>query len=375
MSLRQMEYFLTVVEEGSFTRAAEVLHVSQPALSHQIKALERSVGGALLERLPRGVRPTPMGRAFRPHAELAVRSAAQAHRAARATAGAEGGELHVAAVHALAVGVLPEVFAHWRTAHPGVLLRLHEYAETASLQEAVERGAADLAVGPAPADWPGTTLTIGEEEIVLVVPFDDRFAGRTTVTLPELADRPWVRCAMEPVVHGERILDWACGRAGFAPRTAVWTEHSSTAVRMAAAGVGVCAVPSHVVRGAVGEDCVVLSPDPPWIRPLSVFSRVPPTGVAEAFVDLLRARFPTGTAPAPPTAPPAAPARTAPAAIALAPPAPAPAALASPASVPAAVASPVSAPAAPARTTSAPTAPAHTAPVPPPASAPAAAPA
>ncbi|MDG4864441.1 LysR family transcriptional regulator, partial [Streptomyces sp. T-3] len=84
MSLRQMEYFLTVVEESSFTRAAEVLHVTQPALSHQIKALEKSVGGALLERMTRGVRLTAMGRAFLPHAELTVRSAQQARRAARA---------------------------------------------------------------------------------------------------------------------------------------------------------------------------------------------------------------------------------------------------------------------------------------------------
>jgi DNA-binding transcriptional LysR family regulator len=305
-----MEYFLTVVEERSFTRAAEVLHVSQPALSHQIKALERSVGGALLERLPRGVRLTPMGRAFRPHAELAVRSAAQARRAARATAGAEGGELHVAAVHALAVGVLPEVFAHWRAAHPDVLLRLHEYAETASLRDAVERGTADLAIGPSPADWPGSLVPLGEEEIVLVVPFDDRFAGRTTVSLPELADRPWVRCAMEPVVHGERVLDWACRRAGFTPRTAVWTEHSSTAVRMAAAGVGVCAVPSHVVRGAVGRDCVVLSHERPWKRPLSLFSRVPPTGVTEVFVDLLRTHLPPEASAAPTAPTPAAPAPT-----------------------------------------------------------------
>jgi DNA-binding transcriptional LysR family regulator len=292
LSLRQMEYFLTVVEEASFTRAAELLHVSQPALSHQIKALERSVGGALLERLPRGVRLTPMGRAFLPHAELAVRSAAQARRAARATAGAEGGELHVAAVHSVAVGVLPDVFARWRAAHPRVLLHLHEYASSPALEEQVERGTADLAVGPAPADWPGTVVPVGEEDIVLVVPFDDRFAGRTTVTLPELADRPWVRCAMEPVVHGEPFLDWACGRAGFTPRTAVFTEHSSTAVRMAAAGVGVCAVPSHLVRDAVGEDCVVLTPDPPWKRTLTVFARVPPTGAAEAFVDLLRSAWP-----------------------------------------------------------------------------------
>ncbi|MFC8429006.1 LysR substrate-binding domain-containing protein [Streptomyces sp. NPDC057253] len=287
MSLRQMEYFLTVVEEASFTRAAEILHVTQPALSHQIKALERSVGGALLERLPRGVRLTPMGRAFRPHAEVAVRGAAQARRAARAAAGAEGGELHIAAVHSVAVGVLPDVCARWSAEHPGVLLHLHEYATSEALEEAVERGTADLAVGPAPAHRPATVVPVGEEEIVLAVPFDDRFAGRTTVTLPELADRAWIRCAMEPVVHGERFLDWACGRAGYQPRTAVWTEHTSTAVRMAAAGVGVCAAPSHIVRSAVGEDCVVLSHDPAWKRPMTVFARVPLTGAAEAFTDLL----------------------------------------------------------------------------------------
>ncbi|MGW2703289.1 LysR family transcriptional regulator [Streptomyces sp. NPDC001340] len=299
MSLRQMEYFLTVVEEASFTRAAELLHVTQPALSHQIKALEKTVGGALLERMPRGVRLTPMGRAFLPHAELAVRSAAQARRAARAAAGAEGGELHIAALHSIAVGALPDVFARWRTAHPRVLLRLHEYATSEALEEAVQRGTADLAIGPEPVGAPGTVVPVGEEEVVLVVPFDDRLAGRTRVTLPELADRAWIRCAMEPVVHGERFLDWACGRAGYRPRTAVWTEHTSTAVRMAAAGVGVCVAPSHVVRGAVGEDCVVLTPDPAWKRALTVYARVPPTGAAEAFVDLLRTTWPSPGAAAP----------------------------------------------------------------------------
>ena len=68
MTLRQMEYLIAVVDEGSFTRAAERLFVSQPALSHQVKALEESVGGALLERLPHSVQLTPLGRAFLPHA-------------------------------------------------------------------------------------------------------------------------------------------------------------------------------------------------------------------------------------------------------------------------------------------------------------------
>ncbi|MBT2511215.1 LysR family transcriptional regulator [Streptomyces sp. ISL-98] len=288
MSLRQMEYFLTVVEEESFTRAAEILHVTQPALSHQIKALEKSVGGALLERMPRGVRLTVMGRAFLPHAELAVRSAVQARRAARAAAGAEGGELHIATVHSVAVGILPDVFARWRREHPGVALVLHEYATTEALEEQLERGVADLAVGPAPPrHWQGPVVPVGEEEIVLVVAFDDRLAGRTSVRLPELADRDWVRCAMEVVVEGQHFLDWVCAKAGFVPRTAARTEHTSTAVRMAAAGVGVATAPSHVVRGAVGEDCVVLPVDPPWRRALTVFSRVELTGAAAAFAELL----------------------------------------------------------------------------------------
>ncbi|MFI1097186.1 LysR substrate-binding domain-containing protein [Streptomyces sp. NPDC020917] len=328
MSLRQMEYFLTVAESGSFTRAADTLHVTQSALSHQLKALERHVGGDLLERLPRGVRLTAMGRAFLPHAERAVRSAVQAERAARAAAGAEGGELHVAAVHAVASGLLPPVFAAWRRAHPGVELVLHEYGRGGDLVEAMERGVADVAVGHRPAGRPGAEWVlkeIGEEEVLVVLPPGDPLAAggadgsgadtaarsgsdggngcaeaqglggahagaagagaavRSRIALAELAGRDWVRCAMEPVVEGRPFLDLACERAGFAPRTAVRTEHTSTAVRMAAAGAGVVAVPSY----AVPDGCTAVGVDPPWRRPLFLFSRVHLTGAAREFAELL----------------------------------------------------------------------------------------
>ncbi|MEV3854850.1 LysR substrate-binding domain-containing protein [Streptomyces sp. NPDC050095] len=127
--------------------------------------------------------------------------------------------------------------------------------------------------------------------------------GRTSVRLAEFADRTWIRCAMEPVVHGQRFLGWACGEAGFSPRTAVFTEHTSTAVRMAAAGVGVCAAPAHIVTGAVGEDCVVLSVEPPWRRSPTVLSRVERVGAAAAFVELLRRSGPYGASPSSPVRP------------------------------------------------------------------------
>lgn len=289
MSLRQMEYFLAVVEAGSFTRAAETLHVTQPALSHQLKALERQVGGDLVERLPRGVRLTPMGRAFRPHAELAVRSAAQAQRAARAAAGAEGGELHIAAVHSVAAGLLPPVFARWRRDHPGVELVLHEYARGEDLLDSMDRGVADLAVGHKPPAAGGTArwalLPIGEEEVVVVLPPGDPLIGRGAVPLGALAGRDWIRCAMEPVVEGRPFIDLACERAGFAPRTAVRTEHTSTAVRVAAAGAGIAAVPSY----AVPDGCRTVRLDPAWRRGLFVYAREPLDGACAAFAALMSA--------------------------------------------------------------------------------------
>ncbi|MFI1203144.1 LysR family transcriptional regulator [Streptomyces sp. NPDC020883] len=285
MSLRQMEYLVAVVEEQSFTRAAEALHVSQSALSHQIKALEREVGGPLLERMTRGVRLTAMGRAYYPHAELAVRSARQARRAALAAGGAESGELHIATVHAQAVGVLPAVCARWTGLRPGVRLVLHEYATTGELTDRMARGVADMALGPRPEDWPGPVTVVGRERMVVVVPHGDPLADRESVRLADLADRPWVRCSLEPVVAGRRWLDVECERAGFTPHTAVRTQHTSTAVRMASAGVGVLLTAAHELTGL---DCARIPTDPPWRRDITVFSRVELTGAAAEFTELLR---------------------------------------------------------------------------------------
>ncbi|MER6309894.1 LysR family transcriptional regulator [Streptomyces sp. NPDC001657] len=298
MSLRQMEYLVAVVEEESFTRAAEALHVTQSALSHQIKALEREVGGPLLERMPRGVRLTAMGRAYFPHAELAVRSARQARRAALAAGGARTGELHIATVHAHALGVLPEVCARWARSRPGVRLVLHEYATTGELEEQMARGVADMALGPCPKDWPGPVSVVGSERMVLVVPHGDPLAARASVRLADLADRPWVRCSLEPVVDGRRWLDVECERVGFTPRTAVRTQHTSTAVRMASAGVGVLLTAAHELTGL---DCASVPTDPPWRRDITVFSRVQLTGAAAEFTDLLRATGPAATDPAGPS--------------------------------------------------------------------------
>src|SRR3954465_8013952 len=150
MSLRQMEYLVAVVEEGSFTRAAQRLFVTQPALSHQIKALETSVGGALLERQPNAVQLTPMGRAFLPHATAAVRAADEAYRAASSVGQLEAGELRLATLHSIALGVIPAAIRAWRLAHPQVSFELHEYVNIDQLAEEMRLRDAAGPGGPRP---------------------------------------------------------------------------------------------------------------------------------------------------------------------------------------------------------------------------------
>src|SRR3954470_16779288 len=133
-TLRQLEYLVTVVDTGSFTPAPHLLHVSQPALSHQVRALERDSGGPLLERLPRSVRLTPMGRAMLPHARAALAEADRARTAApAAAAGLDAGEVLVAVVYSVTLGVLPPVLRAWRRDHPLVRVRLLEFPHTDAL--------------------------------------------------------------------------------------------------------------------------------------------------------------------------------------------------------------------------------------------------
>jgi DNA-binding transcriptional LysR family regulator len=293
-TLRQLEYLVTVVDQGSFTRSAELLHVTQPALSHQIRALERSVGSPLLERLPRAIRLTPTGRAMLPHARAALADADRARCAARQAAGLEVGELQIATLYSISLGILPTALRAWRRSHPEVGIRLFEHRHTDELTEAMNSGQADLAVGPTPRAWSGPIRVLGAEELVVVVASDDpaaqpkskaRSGGvrRKTIRLEELAGRSWVHYTPG---HGlGDVLDAACARAGFEPRAAVRTEQTAAAPGLAAAGLGPALVPSNILTPDFEGH--VLRPQPPVRRTLTAYTRGEPDPLAAAFIEVL----------------------------------------------------------------------------------------
>lgn len=297
-TLRQLEYLVTVVDQRSFTRAAELLHVTQPALSHQIRALERGVGGPLLERLPRSVGLTPMGRAMLPHARRALADATQARYAARQAAGLEDAELRVSTVYSVSLGLLPPVLGAWHAERPGVRIRLFEHRHADELRDAMAAGEADVAVGPRPDPWPGEIHELGTEEFVVVVAADDPAGKAGTVRPQALADRSWVHYA--PGNGLAEVLDQMCARAGFQPRVAVRTEQTAAALTLAAAGLGPALVPENIAGPHFTGR--VLRPQPPVRRGLTAYTRGAPDAVAAAFVEVL-VRAGSAGCPEPPSPP------------------------------------------------------------------------
>ncbi|MFK0294312.1 LysR family transcriptional regulator [Streptomyces sp. NPDC090442] len=285
MTLRQLQYLVTIVETGSFTRAAERLHVSQPALSRQLQILERSCGGSLIERGGRPITPTPLGRAMLPHARAALFEVEKAHSAALRVVNACGGELRLATLHSISLGVLPAVLGAWRSAHPGVRLSLVEKLHDNELQLALGAGQADVAIGPPPIDWPGSIFPLEAEEFVVVLAADDPLMPRagSRLHLSELAEREWVHFT-EP--NGlSKIFGHACESAGFRPRVAARTQQTAAALQLALAGVGPTMLPANMIPAHLVAR--VLLPDPPVRRPLAAYTRSQPDALTSAFIDVL----------------------------------------------------------------------------------------
>ena len=287
MTLRQFEYLIAVAEEHSFTRAAGRLLVSQPALSHQVKVLEDGVGGPLLDRRGRTVELTALGEAFLPHAVAAVDGAAEATRAAREVGRLGAGELRVATLQAIALGIIPPVIRVWRREHPRVRVRIREFRHIGLLTADMAGGGADVAVGSDPPGWGGPRWPLGPEELLLVLPFDDPelAGGPRAIDLRRLAGRPWVLYA--PDAGLTRIVTAACSRAGFTPRASVRTHHTATAVELAAAGLGPALVPGNVI-GPDFRRCTA-RPEPPVRREVVAFARPYVSPPASAFVETLAA--------------------------------------------------------------------------------------
>src|SRR5437763_1074523 len=126
MELHQLEYFVAVAEEASFTRAAARVHVAQPGVSAQVRRLESELGQRLLDRSGRSVRLTETGSAVLPFARAALDAVARARLAVDELAGLVRGQVTVGMVSGCALPVLAEFLASFHQQYPGVAIALTE---------------------------------------------------------------------------------------------------------------------------------------------------------------------------------------------------------------------------------------------------------
>ncbi len=284
LNLRLLSYWIAVVEEGSVTAAARRIGVPQPSLSQQMRTLERTVGGELLERLPTGVRLTDAGRAFLPEARAALAAAERATRAAREALGLERGLLQIATYSSLASGALLTSLGTWRSRHPGVQVRLLELSHR-ELLEGIDRGLADFGVGYVPPSWPGTVARVGWEEFVLVLPPDEGVEGGAPIELAALADRDWV--LYDARLGLAQLAADACAEAGFRPRIAIQTSQVEAAARLAVAGLGPTLVPRKNLPHDLLDAARPLARPPVW--EIAAFTRRAWSPAAAAYLEILRA--------------------------------------------------------------------------------------
>jgi DNA-binding transcriptional LysR family regulator len=285
-SLRALECLVAVADSGSITEAARVLHSSQPAVSHQLAALERETRTALLRREARGVKLTPAGRAAVADARRAIEAAASAVRAARAAGEATGGSLRLVCAQSLSVAMLAPVIRDWHRRHPEVAITLRESTSTDELHSLIDADEVDIALMPGPAPDRFTATTVAQEEIVLAAPTDHRLAGQSELRLADLDGVPLVHFSQANGLS--TWLDRALARAGVRPEAVMRTSVTAAAPQLAAAGLGVAVCPVSAI--SAGFPGAARSFSPPWVRQLVAVTPAAPDPLAARFIKDLRTR-------------------------------------------------------------------------------------
>ncbi|MEU6751812.1 LysR family transcriptional regulator [Spirillospora sp. NPDC046719] len=242
MELRQLEYFVAVTEEASFTKAAAKLHVAQPGVSAQIRQLERELGQPLLDRSGRTVRLTEVGAAVLPYARAALAAVEGAKLSVDELTGLLRGHVTIGTIDWIASLDLPGLLAGFHRDHPNVEITVVQ-DESASLAEALLAGRTDLAflsLGAEPP--PGIAVQpVIEQDLFASMSRDHPLAGRSSITLRTLAEQDLVSL---PKGTGLRaVLDEACAAAGLRPRIAFEAGEPPVLAQLAAHGLGVAVLP------------------------------------------------------------------------------------------------------------------------------------
>ncbi|MEW2032717.1 LysR family transcriptional regulator [Streptomyces roseifaciens] len=245
---RHIKTFHAVVTAGSYSAAARVLGYTQPAITQQMKALERSVGTPLFTRVGRRMRLTEAGEALSRHAETILDSLTAAQQQMSSLTRLRAGRVRVCAFPSASATLIPEALARLAADHPGIRVELLEGEPPDSIRRLV-RGECDITLA---FTYPGlheqvpeelVEIPLMEDQLTVLMPIGHPLARRRAVQLADLSEERWIagclRCRTN-FLH-------ECAEVGFAPDIAFTTDDNLVVQSLVAEGLGIAMMPGLVL--------------------------------------------------------------------------------------------------------------------------------
>jgi DNA-binding transcriptional LysR family regulator len=290
MELRQVDYVLAVIDEGSFTAGAAAAGVAQPSLSESIRRLEDELGVRLFHRVGRRVGLTDAGRAFEGPARRLVRERELALDAVGSVRGLDRGMLDIVALPTLAVDPLAPLVGRFRVAHPGIVVRIAEPEDASAVEERVADGRSELGLAELPPRRDDlVAIKLARQEIVAVCPPGTKLTAPGRLPVARLAGMPLV--TTPPGTSTRDLLDRALTAAGVAPMVAVETSQREAIAPLVLGGAGTSFLPRPMADALGAQGAIVARLVPGLSRTIGVLHRASPlTPAARAFVELARGR-------------------------------------------------------------------------------------
>jgi DNA-binding transcriptional LysR family regulator len=281
-TLLQLKSFVTVVDEGGFTAASRRLGLSQPAVSRAVATLEKELGLSLLVRGRDGLSLTDAGSLALTHAREAVRQLTLMRTEVAALAGEITGTLSVASLPSVTGTLVAPQLQSFAQRHPAVTIRMLEGSEE-EVRDWLDQGAAEAGVVSLPIKGLDSAA-LGEQDMVAVVPADNRLAEWAEVSYAELAKEPFIRstggCA--------EVFTPVARRAGVEFDVAFEAREMSAVLEIVRAGLGVSILPSAGLPDL--PDGVVVRPlTPKTVRRLGVAVSASASAAARAFLEQIAA--------------------------------------------------------------------------------------